>query len=260
MKKKIRVLHIGLDSHLGGIETYLMKLATYIDKERYQFDFLMFKGVTPCFYDELKALGCRFYAITSRKENFWKNRKELNLLMEKERFDIVHCHQNSLSYIAPILAAKKYGYKVIVHSRNGGSLSSISARIRHSINFYMLPKHKIECVAVSDLAGEWMFGKKSQFTVLNNGLNTETYRFSESARIAIRDEFGIGDNEVILHTGAFRIQKNHELIIDIFNLYQKRHPKSILLLVGEGELKQKIEQKCYQYQIEKKSDFCGEKR
>lgn len=241
MEKKIRVLHVGLDHHLGGIETYLLKLAMNIDREKYQFDFLTLDGIKPCFYKELSALGCGFYNVTSRRTSYFQNRTELEKLFQTEKFDIVHCSQNSLSYITPALVALKNSCKVIIHSHNGGSLSGASVKLRHKINYYRLPKEKVTCIAVSDLAGKWMFGEKTPFIVLNNGLDTERYRFSIQAREEIRNEFGLGEEELILHIGAFRPQKNHRFLIEVFKAYHDKHNESHLLLVGDGNLRCEVE-------------------
>ena len=256
MHKK-RVLHIGLDTYLGGIETYLLKLASNVDRDKYQFYFLMYDEKEPCFYNELRALGCNFYNVVSRRKNYFRNIYELKQLLKREQFDIVHCHQNSLSYIAPILLAIRCGCRVIVHSHNAGNLSGIAVRIRHKINYLRLPRKKVACVAVSDLAGEWMFGKKTPVTVLNNGLDTKFYSYSPKHREEIRKEFDLGNKELIVHTGAFRKQKNHELLIDIFKAYHQRNPETILMMVGEGELKHEIEEKVKKLDLHNHVIFAG---
>lgn len=259
MGDKIRVLHVGLDSHLGGIETYLKKITTHIDKDKFQFDFLGYNGITPYYYDELRALGSNFYFITGRRHGIHKNHSDLKRLFENERFDIVHCHFNSLSYIAPCTKALKAGCKVIVHSRNAGCLSGKKDEILHKLNYYLLPKGKIKCAAVSDLAGEWMFGDSTLVTVLNNGLDTDKYRFDLKYRDEIRKEFGIGDEEVIINVGAFRTQKNHEFLIDIFNEYHKLNPAAKLILVGEGELKAGIIEKTESLGFSENVIFAGQR-
>lgn len=256
---KTRVLHVGLDTYLGGIETYLLKLAKNIDKDKYQFDFLMYDGNEPCFYNELKALGCKFHNVVSRRKNYIKNIKELRELFKHEHFDIVHCHQNSLSYVTPILEAVRSGCRVVVHSHNSGNLSGSLVRIRHDLNRYRVPINRVVCVAVSDLAGQWMFGKESEFKVINNGLDTTLYEYNEAYRNEIREEFGIGNKELILHTGAFRKQKNHEQLIDIFKFYQQEHPESILMLVGDGELKGEIENKVQELELTENVIFAGKR-
>lgn len=259
MEKKINILHVGIDSHLGGIETYLKKITTYINKEKYQFDFLSYEGTEPCYYNELKALGCNFYFIHSRKQNYLKNRKDLENLFLDKKFDIVHCHLNSLSYITPCLIALKHNCKVIIHSRNAGCIGSLKSKILHKINYYRISNLNIERVAVSDLAGKWMFNNK-KFVVLNNGLDVNKYKFSEEHRKEIRTELGIDDEtEIILHVGAFRKQKNHEFIVKIFKEYQALHTNAILILVGDGELKQHIYNNIKEENLLKNCMFIGQR-
>lgn len=255
---RIRILHVGLDTHLGGIETYLLKISSNIDRNRFEFSFLAYDDEKPCFFDELSALGYKFHFVRSRRKSWFGNAKDIRELFSKERFDIIHCHLNSLTYITPALEGLKAGSKVIIHSRNGGSAIGSSSRILGAINRFRMPWDKVKCVAVSDLAGQWMFGKHGDYTVLNNGLDTGKYRYSESSREAIRKEFAIpSDAEVVADVGAFRTQKNHSFLVDVFNQYHKTHPDSRLILVGEGELEDEIKNKVSELGIRDSVLFTG---
>lgn len=240
MDKKIQILQIGLDSHLGGIETYLLKLATHLDKEKYSFSFLGYKGSKPCFQDELEELGCKFYFITPRKDNYITYLRELKQLLVINHFDILHCNMNSLSNFEPILIGLKAKASILVHSHNGANIGSKKTKLLNYLGQKILPQKKVTCIAVSDLAGEWMFGKGHDFIVLNNGLDTDKYQYNQEARREIRDELHIGEKEMILHVGAFRIQKNHKKLIEIFRAYHSIHQDSVLVLAGDGELKAEI--------------------
>ena len=203
-------------------------------------------------------MGCNFFYITPRKKNYIKFLCDLKRLYEGEKFDIIHCHLNSLSSIEPCLIALKSSSKVIVHARNAANMVSFKSQLLHCINYHLLPKERICCAAVSDLAGEWMFGKGTKFIVLNNGLDTEKYRFNEGVRTAIREELGIDNKrEVIMHTGAFRTQKNHKFVIDIFKGYVDRFPSALLVLVGDGELKEEIKDKADRLNISNSVMFLG---
>ena len=222
--RRLKILHVGIDENLGGIETYLLKISSHFDFQNFHFDFLSFKGSHPCFMRELSSLGCGFKFITGRRENYFRSRKELRELLEAEKYDIIHCHLNSLSYIDPALVGLKVGSKVIVHSRNAGSATGSSNRYLCFINKFLLPYDKVVKVAVSDKAGKWMFGENRKCLVLNNGVDTDKFRFSEVKRNEFRKELGISDDrEIIVHVGAFRPQKNHSFLIDVFSCYQKAH-------------------------------------
>ena len=52
------------------------------------------------------------------------------------------------------------------------------------------------------------------------------------------------DNKfVICNVGRFNAQKNHNLIIDIFNLMHYQNPDTVLLLAGNGDLEERIKMK-----------------
>ena len=246
----IRILHYGLSSNLGGIETYLYKLYKNIDRSLFHFDFLIIGNLKPCYYDEFIDMGSKFYFVTNRKKNIIKNRIELNKLFLNVTFDIVHFHLNSLSYVLPVYIALKYKYPVIIHSRNAGIIKSKVSNILHTLNKLRLPKDKVNMIAVSKLAGEWMFGIDENFTVINNGINIDKYQFNEVYRKKIRNEFSLNDNvRLILHLGAFREQKNHLFLLDVFSKFLLLEPNSILVLVGDGNLKGQIEKKIYELNI-----------
>ncbi len=239
----MKILHIGISEHLGGIETYLYKIASHTDLGKYQFDFLTYPGVTPCFYDELVAMGCKFQRVTPRRESVRKFHKEFEALLKRENYDIIHCHMNTLSFADPIKIAVKNKKRTLVHSHNGEFIGNNISRMLHNWNKMTVPKDKVEMLAVSDLAGKWMFGEDADFTVLNNGVDLSKFYFDSVGREKVRNEFSIGDEKLIVHTGAFRKQKNHDFLIDIFAALHKLDPSAKLMLVGSGELQDGIEDK-----------------
>jgi glycosyltransferase involved in cell wall biosynthesis len=240
----IRVLHIGLSDSLGGIESYLYKIARHIDREKYQFDFLVYEGFKPCFQDELMQLGCRFYSVTSRHQNFFKNRHEIRQLYSNTHFDIVHCHLNTLSDIFLANAAWCAGFNVIVHSRSSGNPKmAFVTRMLHQLNSRLFRKGRFTLAAVSELAAVWMFGEDADVTILNNGVDIMVIHFSEEKRLDVRKEFCIGDEKVIVHIGRFQKEKNHDFLLDVFYYYSKMETDSKLLLVGIGPLQAEIKKK-----------------
>ena len=73
----------------------------------------------------------------------------------------------------------------------------------------------------------------------------------------MREELGIEGKKVIGHVGRFNPQKNHEFLIDIFNEVYKKDNNTVLLLVGDGYLKEKIEDKVKKLGLEDSVRFLG---
>ena len=111
-------------------------------------------------------------------------------------------------------------------------------------------------LACSDAAGHFIFGN-SDFEVIKNGIDTEKFSFNHAYRDEIRREFDIGDRFMLCHVGMFAPVKNHEFLIDIFASVVKKHPDSVLLLVGTGSETEKIREKVSGLGLSEKVIFAG---
>ena len=79
--------------------------------------------------------------------------------------------------------------------------------------------------------------------------------YNKDARKRIREELGIQDKVVVGHVGRFVYQKNHDFILEAFAEFHKHCLNSVLLLVGEGELLQSIQDKAKKYENCRFCDF-----
>ncbi|QEA40057.1 glycosyltransferase family 1 protein [Pistricoccus aurantiacus] len=254
----INILHYGLSENMGGIETYLYKISSSIDKKEFSFGFIDNNEGPPCFYKELSDFGFDFHKVTSRKKSIVKNRNETDSLLKNGDFDILHCHFNTLSYIYPVISAMKNNVKVIVHSRNAGTSKSLKTNALHYLNSLVLPKDRIKRLAVSEDAGKWLFGKKSDFEIINNGVDIERFSYDDAARKNLRREFGVKDDEFLIgNVGAFLPAKNHNFLVDFFRRFLTVKKKSKLILVGDGSLKKSIEEKAEKLGISESIIFSG---
>lgn len=256
----IRILILGMHDKIGGVETFLMNYYRNLDRSKIQFDFISIYDEL-CFEDEILKLGGKIYKIPSEKKHPLKYCKELEKVMNTNKYRIIHINMLSAANILPILIAKKQKIKhIIVHSHNSNTPSGGLRKILNIINKPFL-KLATDYWACSELAGKWLFGKKilqtNRLTVINNAIDIEKYQYNENTRNEIRKQLQIQDKLVIGNIGRFAYQKNHEFLIDIFYEIQKQNKNTILLLIGEGELKEKIEQKVKMLNIEDKVILLG---
>lgn len=233
----IRVLHYGMGPNLGGIETYLFNLARALDPTGVHSDFLYSDtGSLPVFAAELEPLGCRFFGVTPRRSNPKRNRRDLEDLFRRERFDILHFHAASASYVQPVRAALAHGVHVVVHSHNANASRSPLSRALHRWHRGTLPWDRVTRLAVSQEAGRWMFGNRT-FEVIRAGIDVEAFAFRADARAAVRSSLDIdGGTLVVGQVGAMRPAKNHTFTLAVFDELVRRNPDARLLLVGTGPL------------------------
>ena len=255
--KKIKVLHLELDEHLGGIESFLYNLYAQIDKEKVQFDFVT-RFNNPAKGDELKKLGANIYKVSSYK-NPVKYMLDLKKIIKKENYNIVHIHKNSAAVIFPFLITREFkDIRVFVHSHNTKPSIGNVSKILHKMNKCFLYKSADEHFACSKVAGEWLYGNKKSYVVLRNGIVAENFLFDKKVREITRNEFNISDNDFIMgHIGRFTDQKNHDLLIDIFYEFQKIKSNAYLWLIGDGENKDEIYKKVLELGIQDKVIFLG---
>ena len=98
----------------------------------------------------------------------------------------------------------------------------------------------------------------NNFRVLNNGINADKFAFNASNRTFERDKYHIDDSKVVLgHVGKIYKPKNHLYLINVFNQYLKRNNNAILLLVGDGVMRKKVETEVKSLGIECNVIFAG---
>ena len=243
--KKIKVLFIGMSDNIGGIEKYLINFYRNYDKKKFDIKFLIFGNITPCFYDEIKNDIIRI----SNRNNMLQFRKELKDVYKNNDFDYIHINLMSFSFFEPITFAKKYSNaKIILHSHiaNRTRTKLITKVISKIGEFQLKNKKYFLKTACSTDAGEYMFRnfKNKEFTVLNNGINLDEFKFNKKVRDKIRKQLKLSDKDILIgHVGRFVEQKNHRFLIDIFNDITKKNNNARLCLIGNGGLKEEIIEK-----------------
>lgn len=258
----IRVLQVVTIMNRGGLETMLMNYYRKLDKTKIQFDFMTNRLERGHYDDEIEAFGGKIYRLSPIKPgNYNKYFKELDeFFKEHKEYKVVHSHINENSGFV-LKAAKKAGIECrIAHSH----LSDLKLDYKYPFRVYArrnLKGNVSDYFACSQRAGEWLFGKEisssGKVTVLNNAVDTEKFKINKDIRDKVRMELGIEDKKVIGHVGRFNPQKNHEFLIDVFNEVYKKDKGTVLLLIGDGYLKEKIEDKVKKLNLEQGVKFLG---
>lgn len=262
MEEPIRVLQVFARMDRGGAETMIMNVYRHIDRSKVQFDFMVHTEDHCAYDDEIEKLGGHIYRIPryTGKNHFQYKKKWKIFFNEHPEYHIIHGHMRSTAAIY-LKIANQFGLTTIAHSHSTSSGKGISAVIK---NMMQLPiRYEADYLfACSQKAGEWLFGKettkKEKFYIINNGIDVEKYKFNPIIRQSMRNKFGIEDNQFLIgHVGSFSYPKNHDFLIDIFNEVHKEKQDSILLLVGDGALKNSIEKKVDLLELQDSVIFTG---
>lgn len=247
--------------NIGGAETFLMNVYRNIDREKIQFDFVIHTKEKCDYEDEINQLGGRVYRISRFSKNPIQNMLELASIIKNNKgvYKTIHRHTNSSIVFTDLLIAKLCGIKNrYVHSHSN---SSPKAKRLHKIFRPLLNSLATRKFACSQDAAIWTFGKKASKNVeiIYNGIDIQKFIFDLRTRNIIRKRENCGNKKIIGHVGRFAFAKNHSFIIDIFNSLLKKDSNYELWLIGDGELKQEIEKKVKDFNIESKVKFFGKR-
>ena len=253
----LRVLVLDTVMDRCGAETMMMNYLRHFDRSKVTYDFLVNRDYHAAYEDEIEALGGRIYRMCPMyPQYFGRYKREFrNFLEQHTEYRIIHSNLEERSYFPLRIAAEKGIPIRIAHAHNrpvGFNLKSIFREY-----FRMrLPKYVTHMFACGTEAGDWLYGEKSRDRVIQqrNAIDTSAYRYDAAIATQVREEFGVTDSGtfVLGHVGRFFPQKNHTFLIDIFAEVHKRHPNSVLWLVGGGELNDALKN-----QIKAKVDDLG---
>lgn len=257
MSEPIRVLHILQRMEAAGVQTLLMSIYRNIDRSKVQFDFLVHYKEEQFFDKEIESLGGHVYKFSVREDhNMIKYIHELKIFFDNHpEYKIVHGHMPVLGFFY-LRAAYKAGIPVrIAHAHTDQHYNSLKGYISVVMKS-LYPIYANHYFACSNSAGRYIFGNR-KYKIIRNAIMTEKFAYNEEIREKRRKELGFENKFVVGHVGRLAEHKNHDFLIDVFSEIAKINPNSILMLVGDGELRKKIEQKVNSLGISKQVRFMG---
>lgn len=195
---------------------------------------------TECRGDKIIAYNYTFNSIF--RKHYVK--KGIKRLLKEVPVDVLHIQSGSVFTLLNVakIAKKHRVKKVIVHSHCAG-VDTFKYRLIKKHSDKKINKYVDVYFACSKLAAIWKFPKsiidKKEYYIVNNGIDTERYKFNVQDRIQYRKNFQIEDKFVLCNVGRFSTQKNHTFIVAMMERLKTRL-NCVCILVGSGELKDDI--------------------
>ncbi|MBE6088946.1 MAG: glycosyltransferase family 1 protein [Clostridium beijerinckii] len=261
----IKILAYGMTSNFGGIEVYLVNLLKNIDKNKIKIDYVIFGEKSP-FEQEITANGGEIFYIPNKSKGIIKNIKIIRKLLKKssKTYDCIYFNSGALFYAVPYFMAWIYNFKnIIVHAHNGKDPNrSVWEVALHKFNRTVInhiADYKFSC---SDIATEWIFGKKyvgnKSIYKINNAVDCNKYKYLYEKRKVLCNELNINEDAFIIgNVARLDSQKNHSFLLKIFKEILKSNETSILLIIGDGALKDSLIKQAEKMNISKSVLFLG---
>lgn len=233
-----RVLMVIYGFGYGGIRACIQNYVTYMNRTEFHIDIYVYGADSSPFRQQMEGMGCKMYfdpdndIATNHILTFVR---KLTNFIRKGHYDVVHAHCNLISAWVT-LAAMMGGAKVrIAHSHStshfsGRFLQNLWSYLRRGI-ISLTATHKLAC---GQLAGETMYGEKTAFIILQNGINVNRFLKCDKAKVwQLREKLNIPEGaRVYANVTRMDPQKNHLFAIEIFREIHRIDPTAVFIYGG----------------------------
>jgi len=239
-----------------------------LDRNMFQYSFLVFGECDNVLSEEISRLGGRIYysGKPTVKNIFPFLKKTIETIKKTGPYDAVHCHAD-IANAWPLFAAFLTGIpNRIAHSHSVISPNDkMIKRMYYEIQKVMINVFSNTKMACSELAGTSLFGGRvfsKRGNVLPNAIPANRFTNVPTEEIEkIKNELCIdSQNLVIGNITRFDQNKNQGFIVDVFYKVLQEIPNAVLILGGPdaGELK-KIQNKILELGIQGHVRLIGER-
>ncbi len=241
----IRILHSVSYMSRGGIETMLMNYYRNIDRSKVQFDFLCNSSLKGAYDEEILSMGGRIFRTPgfSPLKRFAYKKHMRELFAKHPEYKVVEAHNGPLGRYA-MKAAKDARIPVRIYHAHGADLPF---DLKWPIKYYcmkMLKYSMTEHFVCSEKAGRFYMGDKvmdsGDYHFIPNAIAVENFVFNQFTRDKLRKDYGLDNKLIIGHIGRFSPPKNHFFILNTFAELHKLNPQTHLVLVGDGEWRDRV--------------------
>ena len=239
---KIKVLEVIRQGQIGGGESHLLDLVTFLDKGQFEPVCLAF---TPGeMVSRLEAMGIQCHVIDTLKPFDVKVQRQIIELMQQEKIQLVHAH-GSRAASNMVWPARKLRVPIIytVHGWSFHDDQSWLVRMlrQWSEKLICSMANRIICVSQSNAdTGRQRFGLKDA-VVIENGINL--VRFNPNGQFNdLRKDFGFAEDDFVVSFIARCTKQKAPLdFLQAVRLAHQQNFKIKGLFVGEGDMDAEVD-------------------
>jgi glycosyltransferase involved in cell wall biosynthesis len=256
--KKIQIVHFIGGLKRGGTGIFLLNLIESSRSLNAQFTLVCYGHETFELEQEFLQLGASIVRTNTGRSFFSFFR-----IIKKLRANVVHAHTGLNSGIVMIISLFAGVNLRVVHSHSTSSFQnsiSFSRKLYEILSFIGARFFSNLRLACGVEAGKYLFGTRD-FTVIPNGINTKEFQFTRRSRDEVRNEIArkvsIPNSFVLGIVGKLEDVKNISFSINIMKRLLKKIPNAVLVIVGTGELEQKLREKAKSANVDRNVIFLG---
>jgi glycosyltransferase involved in cell wall biosynthesis len=262
-----RILHITACLDRGGIETWLTNVLRQRSTDRFEHSICTYRFPGGAYAEELEAAGISITHILLENKplGMFTFGRALFKFLRREKFDVVHCHGTVVVGLVLFISFMSRVPIRIAHCHSSSDPRIFRWRVADYLfkcfNRILVRVSTTAGLACSEPAAEYLFGRKwkriGRVEMVHCGIDLAP--FADTARRAsARAAYGIAAGwQVLGNVARFDPVKNHVHLVEIFAKVIARCPYARLCLVGDGPLRESVEQKARDLNLQDRVIFTG---
>ena len=190
--------------------------------------------------------------------------KTLIRIIRDGKYDVVHINaDHGWEAAKSMYCVRRAGKaKIVVHGHTSNVVfdkGNILKKIWLIICRMYVNKFSYRKLACSSIAATCMYGKfGKEISIIRNGIDISKYRYNPEVRNIVRKEAMLEESQLLVgFVGRLAEVKNIFFAIDVFNHLHKNIPESAMWIVGDGELRKKLESYVCENDLQKSISFMG---
>jgi glycosyltransferase involved in cell wall biosynthesis len=252
---EMKILLITSHLKVGGIPVYTVTLANHLSKRGHKVFVASSGGVLK---SELSSGVVHIDVPLDTKSvispKVWMTALKLRSFIKREGMDIIHAQTRVAHFTAHIL------------SRMTGAPYIVTWHGFYRPHFFrkFLPCWGDRTIAISEAVARNLreaFGRdNAKIRVVLNGIDLDKFRAEDYGAKAgeIRVKYGLKDAPIVGIVSRLSSEKGHMVLLEAFGKLLDNVPDAQLIIVGDGRMRDELEEKARQIGIERSVFFFGQ--
>ncbi|HEY3699261.1 MAG TPA: glycosyltransferase [Spongiibacteraceae bacterium] len=255
----IRILQVTRDLDLGGLQQVIYNLCRTVDRNRFDISVLCLTQLG-CVADDVKNLGVPVYLLPQRPAgvDYFACLKVARLLKQL-RINVVHTH-NTQAFLDGTLGALLAGVKTIIHTDHARLFPD---KKRYMIAEWVLSKFAYKVVGCSAHTSQQLIKYEkispAKIITIPNGIDGSRFQLQIDKDAKLR-ELGIKLGPIIGVAGRLSTQKGITYLLQAMPAILQVHANTTLVIAGDGELRDALQQEANKLGIATSILFCGPRK
>jgi glycosyltransferase involved in cell wall biosynthesis len=273
LQRKIKIAHIIARMITGGADENTLFTVQGLNKDRYEVDLIIGEEFDKNILNKVKNNNFNIIKIKGLKGklNFLYDPiilLKLIKLLKINHYDIVHTHTTKAGILGRI-ASRIAGVPVIIHGLHGSTFQAFNSGL---LNWFLFLLERLTgrftdaYISVSKVLSEKYvekgIGKKENYYTVYSGMKLnkfcdvrERINYGEKQR-----ELGINSKHFVIgNVARLETRKGHKFLLDAVKkvIIERKDCPLKLLIIGEGEDREKLENYTRELNLEEKVIFAG---